>query len=150
MPMSRQQWIAALLVATALAAIGVIVAATGWAPRSASGGAGPALVSRSEFRGFEVQLIPEASPVPVNVMQAWVIRVRNAEGKPVTGATVEFDAQMPAHGHGLPTAPQVTGEVAPGDYRLEGLRFSMPGHWVLRVNVNVQQRTDTLHFELQL
>lgn len=148
--MSRQQWIAGLLIATALAAIGVFVAVTGWAPRSSAGGAGAALVSRSEFRGFEVQLVPEQSPVPVNVMQVWVIRVRDAEGNPVTGANVEFDAQMPAHGHGLPTAPRVTGESAPGDYRLEGLRFSMQGHWVLRVNVNVQQRTDTLHFELRL
>jgi hypothetical protein len=69
-------------------------------------------------------------------MHEWVVSVRDPAGAPLTGCLVSFDASMPEHGHGLPTAPRVTGESKPGDYVVEGVRFSMPGHWELTVSVS--------------
>jgi hypothetical protein len=138
-----------LLVALGLALAAVYAAVTGWTPRDPPAAAA-SLRARSEFRGFQVELVPASTPVRVNVLAAWTVRVRDAHGDPVSGAVLEFEGRMPAHGHGLPTAPRVSGETAPGDYRVEGVKFSMPGEWQLRVNVTTPQGTDTLEYELHL
>lgn len=48
-------------------------------------------------------------------------------GEPFTG-TVDIDADMPAHGHGMNYEPDVVVE-APGKVRASGLMFHMPGEW---------------------
>jgi len=57
---------------------------------------------------------------------------------------------MPEHNHGLPTAPQVTAGLGEGRYRLEGVKFSMPGRWVLRIAVDGAQGKDEATFNLVL
>lgn len=144
--MDRRLWLAGLGVA-ALLAVGAVYFAAG-AETVAT--APPELRAVSTLRGFEVTLLPPGGAVPVNAMQEWLIDVKDAQGKPVTGAAIDFDAQMPAHGHGLPTAPRVTAEPQPGRYALKGVRFSMGGLWRLRVNVTVDQKTDTVDLDLTL
>jgi hypothetical protein len=41
-------------------------------------------------------------------------------GEPVENATIAVDGDMPEHGHGLPTCPQVTKYLGNGDYLVEG------------------------------
>lgn len=45
--------------------------------------------------------------------------------------TIAMDGGMPAHGHGLPTAPKVVATDKVGEYRIEGLKYSMTGEWLL-------------------
>lgn len=61
------------------------------------------------------------------------------EGEPVLGAKISIDGGMKAHGHGLPTAPQVSPTKTPGKYKVEGLKFSMPGEWIIGFKVVLNQ-----------
>jgi hypothetical protein len=57
---------------------------------------------------------------------------------------------MPDHNHGLPTQPEVTDDLGNGRYRLEGVKFSMPGRWVLRLSVEAPAGADEVLFNLKL
>lgn len=45
--------------------------------------------------------------------------------------SLAVDGGMPAHGHGLPTAPQAVPTGKSGEFRIDGLKYSMVGEWVL-------------------
>jgi hypothetical protein len=55
---------------------------------------------------------------------------------------------MPEHGHGLPTRPEVTKGIGDGDYIVQGLKFSMPGWWVITFTVKAEGKEDTVTFNL--
>jgi hypothetical protein len=57
---------------------------------------------------------------------------------------------MPEHGHGLPTEPEVNDETAPGVYLVEGMKFSMPGWWVVTFHVKSGSSEDSVTFNLRL
>jgi hypothetical protein len=56
---------------------------------------------------------------------------------------------MPAHGHGMPTRPEVTADLGDGDYRVEGMAFQMGGYWI-DISVTAADVTDVIHFGLEL
>ena len=56
---------------------------------------------------------------------------------------------MPAHAHGLPTVPQVK-ELGGGRYLIEGLKFHMPGAWVVAFRIKAGSIVDSVRFDLQL
>ena len=64
----------------------------------------------------------------------------------VDGAAVTVDGGMPQHGHGLPTRPLVGREVAAGRYSMEGMKFSMPGWWEIKLAIEAAQGDDTVVF----
>jgi hypothetical protein len=99
---------------------------------------------------FRVLLLPDAEPPPLNRMHAWNLLLQDAAGQPLSGALLQFDGGMPAHNHGLPSAPQVLPLARPGHYRIEGLRFHMPGAWELRLQIRHEGREDVLQWPLQL
>lgn len=49
----------------------------------------------------------------------------------VENLKIEIDGGMPAHKHGLPTAPVAKWSEDDHHYIIEGLKFSMPGEWLL-------------------
>ena len=57
---------------------------------------------------------------------------------------------MPEHDHGLPTQPQVTEEVEPGSYLIEGIRFHMPGKWQMQFSIQVNGIVTNALLEFQL
>jgi hypothetical protein len=87
---------------------------------------------------------------PINVVHEWVIHVETVAGEPVEGATVRLNGDMPAHGHGMPTQPEVTADLGDGDYRVEGMAFQMGGYWIIDVTVTVGSQTDLIRFGLEL
>jgi hypothetical protein len=105
---------------------------------------------RSQNGHFNVSYTPDSGEIVVNEMQTWTLHVETADGEPVETADVTIDGDMPAHGHGLPTQPEITENLGGGDYRLEGLKFHMPGYWVVVVGVETQDVSDTAEFELNL
>ena len=104
----------------------------------------------SEQGLFVVQATSQLDPLAINQLHSWILHVETPDGQPVEGATITVDGGMPAHNHGLPTDPQVTEELGGGDYRLEGMKFSMPGLWELRITVTADGKTDTAVLELTL
>jgi hypothetical protein len=124
-----------LIPAALLVAGGIAFAATRSTPPS---DLDYSLSHRSDEGLYQVTLVPSVEPVPVGKMHAWLVEVTDAEGQPVE-AEIVMDGGMPQHGHGLPTVPQVT-----------GMRFNMPGWWVLDIEIDGTAGTDTATFNLAL
>ena len=99
---------------------------------------------------FEVSYTSDLDTVPVNQMQSWTLHVETAAGQPVENATITVDGDMPQHGHGLPTRPQVTRYLGNGDYKVEGLKFHMPGWWVMDFVVTADGQSDQVRFNMML
>jgi hypothetical protein len=94
--------------------------------------------------------IMDRKKIPVNQIHSWKLIVNTNEGIPVTHAQIKVDGDMPAHGHGMPTKPMVTKEINPGIYLVEGMKFSMPGHWVIKFFIRTETETDAVTFDIVL
>lgn len=77
-----------------------------------------------------------AAAVPLNRLHRWRLLLSDLHGAPLRGARIDVAGHMPGHVHGLPTQPRVTAEIAPGVYRVEGLKFQMDGWWVMQFEVH--------------
>src|SRR5215211_7077122 len=107
--------------------------------------------TRSSDNGlFKVSYTPSSDTIPVNQMHQWTLHVETADGQPVENATITLDGDMPQHGHGLPTRPQVTKYLGNGDYLIEGLKFQMGGWWVMDFVITAQDHSDTVQFNMML
>jgi hypothetical protein len=104
------------------------------------------LSHRSNHGAYLVSLQPPSPAPAINQMHAWQVRVSAADGSPVRQARLRIDGGMPQHGHGLPTRPQVTSEIAEGIYLLEGMKFSMPGWWEIRLAIQGPAGDDAVTF----
>ena len=98
---------------------------------------------------YSVTLQP-ADELRVRKLQTVRVRVSDADGKPVDGATISVDGGMPQHGHGLPTQPQVRRSLGDGIYEIEGVRFSMGGWWELKLAIASRAGVDNVTFNLSL
>jgi hypothetical protein len=95
---------------------------------------------------YMVQMDPPVAPLAINQMHAWQIKLSSPDGAPVRNARIAVDGGMPQHGHGLPTRPQVTREVAAGTYLMEGMKFSMTGWWEIKLAIQAAEGPDTAVF----
>lgn len=102
----------------------------------------------SEAGHFRVQLREPAGGVQMNRILRYVIEVQDGDGAPVSGATLGFVGGMPLHNHGFPTDPAIGGEIGPGQYPLDGIRFGMKGWWQLVISISSGNVTDTVTFDL--
>jgi hypothetical protein len=98
---------------------------------------------------FQVSYTSAIQPPTINTVHTWTVHVATAGGQPVEGAQVTVTGGMPEHNHGMPTAPQVTA-IANGDYRVEGMKFQMPGWWTVTVHVEAGGKQDSATFNLVL
>ncbi|MBX2998879.1 MAG: FixH family protein [Caldilineaceae bacterium] len=99
---------------------------------------------------YKVSYTPDQGIVAINTMQSWTLYVERSSGQPVENATVTVDGDMPQHRHGLPTRPQVTQNLGNGNYRVDGLRFHMPGWWVVDFVITADGQTDRVQFNMML
>lgn len=97
-------------------------------------------------RKFVVALQPPATPAAINQIHSWQIKLTSPSGVPITHAHFAVDGGMPQHGHGLPTRPQVTQELADGTYLLEGMKFSMTGWWEIKLAIQSTEGSDKVTF----
>ena len=109
-----------------------------------------ATTRRSEQELYVIGYTPDRGAIPVNQMQSWTLHVETANGQPAENATITVDGDMPQHGHGLPTRPQVTRYLGNGDYKVEGLKFHMSGWWVMDFVVTANGQRDQVRFNLML
>ena len=95
---------------------------------------------------FVVTLQPPAMPAAINQLHSWQVRLASPAGVPVAHARIEVGGGMPQHGHGLPTRPQVTQELADGTYVIEGMKFSMTGWWEIKLAIEADGGSDKVTF----
>lgn len=107
--------------------------------------------TRASDKGlFNVSYTASTGTVPVNQMHQWTLHVESLDGKPVEGATIDVNGDMPQHGHGLPTSPRVTKYLGNGDYLVEGVKFQMGGWWLMDFTISANGETDAVHFNMML
>lgn len=90
---------------------------------------------RSMAGHFEVRYAADSDPILVNTMHSWVISLRRPDGASVEDARITVSGDMPAHGHGMPTQPEMTEALGGGDYRIEGMKFQMAGAWEVYLDI---------------
>ncbi|WP_341891664.1 FixH family protein [Variovorax sp. YR752] len=95
---------------------------------------------------YIVQMQPPAAQPAIGQLHAWQITLSSPDGAPVRHARIAVDGGMPQHGHGLPTRPQVTRELADGTYLMEGMKFSMTGWWEIKLAIESAAGQDTAVF----
>lgn len=107
--------------------------------------------SRTTAKGlFAVEIAPENPAFERNMLHSWIVTVNTPAGEPVEDAQITVDGGMPQHGHGLPTAPQVTASLGEGRYRIEGVRFNMSGWWEFKLHIKAAVGEDDVIFNLSL
>jgi len=99
---------------------------------------------------FAVSYISKIDPVAVNRLHSWNLSVNSADGQPVKNARIKILGDMPEHGHGFPTEPEVSGTMEDGRYLVEGVKFSMPGWWVVTFHITAGEMMDQVSFNLLL
>ncbi len=87
----------------------------------------------------------------IGAFHSWLVQLQDEQEQAVTSAALFIDGGMPAHGHGLPSSPQVSAHLGDGLYRIDGMQFNMPGSWLLRFSIQGEHASDTadIAFELQ-
>lgn len=150
---NHRNFAAKVLSAFALIAAGMLIATTlaPGASRARQRNLDLSLERATDHGVFRIQLKSGLDPIQISKVHKWSVHVSGADGVPVTGANIALDGGMPEHGHGLPTAPRVASADSPGNYVINGMKFSMTGWWALKLDVNATDgRTDTITFNLVL
>jgi len=99
---------------------------------------------------FRVAYLSDETPPPINRVHGWRIYLEDAGGAPVADAEISVDGDMPEHGHGMPTRPVVRRNMGGGVYEVEGMKFQMPGWWVVTHTISSGGATDKALFNLML
>lgn len=107
-------------------------------------------IATSKDGSFRVAYLSDSMPVPINKFHGWKVYVETAAGTPVTDAAIAIDGEMPQHGHGLPTKPRVARNLGGGVYEIEGMKFQMPGWWVVNLTISSGGASDQVSFNLML
>lgn len=115
-------------------------------PPAGDFGLGPRPSSAGAFRAT----IEPTEPLRTRKLLTVRLRIEDAEGNAVDGATIAVDGGMPQHGHGLPTQPRVTRALGNGRYEVDGVRFNMGGWWELKFRVATSAGTDSVTFNIDL
>jgi len=104
----------------------------------------------SAKNSFNVSYKSIGSPIRINRIHSWELKITDANGNPVNDAKVTVVGDMPQHGHGLPTQPEVFNMGAGGLYRIDGMKFQMPGWWVITIDIMANDVHDAVSFNLNL
>lgn len=107
----------------------------------------PSLLSANELRASYSIIEGE---LRINQIQSWVLHIEDQDGAEIEGAKISVSGGMPEHDHGLPTQPRVTKDLGDGNYRLEGLRFHMRGHWELTLTISNAGKESVVVIPLRL
>ncbi len=80
----------------------------------------------------------EPDPIPLNEQFDLLVDVQGADGAAAGTVSLDADAAMPQHGHGMNTLPYVEpDEATPGRFVVDGMQLHMPGDWKLYLDLTV-------------
>jgi hypothetical protein len=100
----------------------------------------------SELGIFKVSYQSSQDAQAINEIFSWTLHIETADGRPVEDAEISITTLMPQHGHPMPTQPQITQNLGDGNYKLEGLKYSMPGWWEETLTITAGDQTDLVTF----
>lgn len=72
---------------------------------------------------------------PAKGNNTWMVKLTDAAGKPLNGATIETKAYMPDHGHESSIKPKATPMGSDGSYEVTPINLFMPGVWEVTLTV---------------
>jgi len=104
----------------------------------------------SDKHGISVAVYPREGGIPLNRFHHWVVSLKDRTGKFVDTAKLQLHAGMPEHGHGMPSAPQMTRYLENGQYLIEGMQFNMKGDWEFRIFFQTPELSDSATFNIVL
>lgn len=81
-----------------------------------------------------VQIVDATPSPPAKLMNTMNVKVTDAAGNPVDGATISVTPYMPDHAHGSSVTPVVTPKGG-GLYAIEKLYYPMAGLWQVTLTV---------------
>jgi len=99
---------------------------------------------------FTVMYKSVGGHIRINKIHSWELTIKDAAGKPINDAMVTIVGDMPEHGHGLPTQPEIKNAGVAGLYRVDGMKFTMPGWWIITVSVMANGVHDNVSFNLNI
>lgn len=96
--------------------------------------------------GLVVSLVDASPAPPAKGDNTWTLRLTDATGAPVDGATVTLVPFMPDHGHGSAVKPTVTFTGSDGKYAVSRVYLAMAGYWEITVTVVRGATSDEARF----
>jgi YtkA-like len=114
----------------------------------AAGGSSVTVNVTSKQKLF-MAVVTHPDPLPVERLHVWTVRLLDRKHHAVTRARIKITGDMPAHGHGLPTAPIAVSR-GRGVYELQGMMFQMPGLWYVQLRVRAGNRLDTIRVKFTI
>lgn len=105
----------------------------------------------SNDRTYLVLFASDPAPIPLNESFALNVCIFDAAdcSAPLSDVTLDVDAAMPAHQHGMIRQPHVR-QHPDGSFTANGLLFHMPGHWELYFDVTRQGTTERAQLDINL
>ena len=104
----------------------------------------------SDDKKYITTLYSELHPLRVGKVHSWVLEVKAADGSDLDVTKIYVHGGMPIHQHGFPTRPRITESLGNGKYRVEGVKFSMPGIWEIRFNIKEKVKRDRVVFKVKV
>jgi hypothetical protein len=95
----------------------------------------PRLEARTDGGHYRVTARPADGALVLHRMHDWIVGIELSRQDSEVPTAVHFDGGMPAHDHGFVTRPRVTRNLGGGEFLVEGVKFHMPGDWVLQITV---------------
>jgi hypothetical protein len=86
-------------------------------------------LSATATSGSKLSILTADPAPPVTGENTWTIKLTDATGAPMSGATIALKPYMPDHGHGSSIVPQVSAMPADGTYQVKLIDLFMPGIW---------------------
>ena len=78
------------------------------------------------------------APIPLNEMFAIDVSVTTVDGAVAEGVTLDANAVMPAHGHGMDVTPTVN-EAGEGRFTVDGMMLHMSGEWLMTFTFEAEE-----------
>lgn len=104
----------------------------------------PGLKKTGKSGLFQAELTAADPAPPDRGDNAWTVRLTDAAGQPVVGATIEAKPFMPDHGHGSTPMFGTVTDQGDGTYRITSLNLFMAGYWQVTLTIQAGDQSDQL------
>lgn len=104
------------------------------------------LSKEGEAGRLEMVLVSSDPAPPAKGDNSWLVEIVDADGQPVSGATITLTPFMPDHAHGTPIDVVVTPGAEDGMYDAAPVNLWMPGLWQVTVDAQADGVEDSAVF----
>lgn len=108
------------------------------------------LEAPSEGGLYRIRTRPAELPLKLHQMHDWIVGIELMDGTSEIPTAIRFDGGMPSHGHGFVTRPRVTRNLGGGEFLVEGVKFHMPGDWIIQITVTSRDASDQVSLALKV